>query len=112
EQVERPLVRVLAKMEVAGIGVDIDRLREINAELTAEAKRLEAEIHEMAGESFNLNSPPQLRVILYDKLGLKPQRKTKTGYSTDAQTLEKLRDEHPIVAALLEYREVEKLRGT
>ncbi len=110
--VERPLVRVLAKMEVAGIAVNTALLTEINSELTAEAARLESEIHTIAGEPFNLNSPPQLRVVLYDKLGLRPQRRTKTGYSTDAQTLEKLRDEHPIVAALLHYREVEKLRST
>jgi DNA polymerase-1 len=110
--VERPLVRVLAKMEVTGVGVDIDALREIGVGLTEEAKRLEEEIHELAGEKFNLNSPPQLRVILYEKLQLKPLRKTKTGYSTDAQTLERLRDQHPIVEALLRYREVEKLRST
>ena len=112
EQVERPLVRVLAKMEVAGVAVDVDALRSIGVELTEEAKRLEEEIHELAGEKFNLNSPPQLRVILYDKLQLKPLRKTKTGYSTDAQTLERLRDQHPVVEALLRYREVEKLRST
>ena len=112
EEIERPLVRVLAKMEVAGVAVDVAMLEAINAELTAEAARLEAAIHALAGEPFNLNSPPQLRVVLYDKLGLRPQRKTKTGYSTDAQTLEKLRDEHPIVEALLSYREVEKLRST
>ena len=112
EQVERPLVRVLAKMEVAGVAVDVDALRGIGVELTEEAKRLEEEIHELAGEKFNLNSPPQLRVILYDKLQLKPLRKTKTGYSTDAQTLERLRDQHPVVEALLRYREVEKLRST
>ena len=112
ETIERPLVRVLAKMEVAGIAVDAELLTEINAELTEEAARLEAEIHEIAGEPFNLNSPPQLRIVLYEKLGLRPQRKTKTGYSTDAQTLEKLRDEHPIIEVLLHYREVEKLRST
>jgi DNA polymerase-1 len=112
EEIERPLVRVLAKMEVAGVAVDVAMLESINAELTAEATRLEGAIHALAGEPFNLNSPPQLRVVLYEKLGLRPQRKTKTGYSTDAQTLEKLRDEHPIVEALLSYREVEKLRST
>ncbi len=112
EEIERPLVRVLARMEVAGVGVDVEMLTTINAELTEEAARLEGEIHDLAGEPFNLNSPPQLRVVLYDKLGLRPSRKTKTGYSTDAQTLEKLREDHPIVEALLEYREVEKLRST
>jgi DNA polymerase-1 len=112
EEVERPLVRVLAKMEVAGVGVDADRLRMINRELTEEAKGLEAEIQRHAGESFNVNSTIQLRQILYEKLRLAPGRKTKTGYSTDAATLEKLRDVHPIVDALLRYREVEKLRST
>ena len=114
EEIERPLVRVLARMEVAGVGVDVEMLERINAELTSEAARLEGEIHQLAGEPFNLNSPPQLRIVLYDKLGLRPQRKTKTGSTPPrrAQTLEKLRDEHPIVEALLSYREVEKLRST
>ena len=89
EDVELPLVRVLAKMEVAGIGVDGDRLREINAELTNEARRLETEIQDYAGEAFNVNSTAQLRIVLYEKLQLTPQRKTKTGFSTDAATLEK-----------------------
>ncbi|MHB1781120.1 MAG: DNA polymerase I [Acidimicrobiales bacterium] len=114
EEVERPLVRVLAKMEVVGIGVDADRLREINGELTGEARQLEGEIRRIAGEDLNVNSTPQLRRVLYDKLKLNPGRKTKTGYSTDAATLEKLRysDESGIVEALLRYREVEKLRST
>jgi DNA polymerase-1 len=114
EEVERPLVRVLAKMEVAGVAVDVELLQEINNELSFEAKELEQRVYEIAGEPFNLNSPPQLRVVLYDRLGLRPQRKTKTGYSTDAQTLEKLRDEDQsgIVDVLLRYREVEKLRST
>jgi DNA polymerase-1 len=112
EEIERPLIRVLAKMECAGIGVDVDQLEAINAELTGECKRLENEIHGLAGESFNVNSPTQLRVILYDNLGLRPGKKTKTGYSTDAQTLEKLRGQHPIIDTLLSYREVEKLRST
>ncbi|MDA8297455.1 MAG: DNA polymerase I [Actinomycetota bacterium] len=111
-EVERPLIRVLARMEVTGVAVDRERLETINGELTAEAKRLEAEIHHLAGGEFNVNSTTQLRSVLYERLGLKPQRKTKTGYSTDAATLEKLREEHPVVEALLRYREVEKLRST
>ncbi len=112
DDIERPLIRVLAKMEVAGIGVDVDRLRATNTELTSEANALESTIHELAGEDFNVNSSTQLRHVLYEKLQLTPGKKTKTGYSTDAQTLERLRDAHPIVDALLRYREVEKLRST
>ncbi len=112
EEIELPLVRVLARMEVAGIAVDVERLRGINVELTREAATLETTLHALAGEEFNVNSSTQLRTILYDKLKLTPQRKTKTGYSTDAATLEKLRDAHPIVGTLLRYREVEKLRST
>ena len=112
EDVERPLVRVLAKMELAGIAVDIDKLRAIGDELTSEARRLEAEVQQLAGEEFNVNSTPQLRRILFEKLALVPQKRTKTGYSTDAQSLLRLRDAHPLVDTLLRYREVEKLRST
>ncbi len=112
EDVERPLIRVLAKMEVAGIAVDLDRLQAISDELTSEARRLEGEVHQLAGEEFNVNSTPQLRSILFEKLELVPQKRTKTGYSTDAQSLLRLRDAHPVVDTLLRYREVEKLRST
>ena len=112
DEIERPLIRVLAKMEVAGIGVDVERLRAIHAGLTTEANSLESKIHKLAGEEFNVNSSTQLRHVLYEKLQLTPGKKTKTGYSTDAQTLEKLREAHPIVETLLRYREVEKLRST
>jgi DNA polymerase-1 len=112
EEVERPLVRVLAQMEDAGVRVDVERLRGLAGELASEARRLEARIQDLAGTEFTVNSTPQLREILFNKLGLQPQKKTKTGYSTDAQTLEKLRGEHPIIEALLRYREVEKLRST
>jgi DNA polymerase-1 len=110
--IERPLVGVLARMEEAGIAVDRAYLRELTDRLTSEARRLEGEIQELAGETFMVNSTKQLRVILFEKLGLAPQKKTKTGYSTDAASLEKLRGEHPIIEALLKYREVEKLRST
>ena len=112
DEVERPLVGVLAKMEEAGVRVDVDGLRLLAGELASEAKHLEREIQDLAGTEFVVNSTPQLREILFNKLGLQPQKKTKTGYSTDAQTLEKLRGEHPIIEALLRYREVEKLRST
>jgi DNA polymerase-1 len=112
DEVERPLVRVLAKMEEVGVGVDFDALQSLANELATEAKRLEAEIQDLAGETFVVNSTPQLREVLFVKLGLVPQKRTKTGFSTDAQTLEKLRGEHPIIESLLRYREVEKLRST
>ena len=110
--VECPLVRVLARMEVTGIRVDAEELRRVSDELAGEVKELEQEIHRLAGHEFKVNSTPQLRTVLYDELGLTPGRKTKTGYSTDAATLESLRDVHPIVDTLLRYRELEKLRST
>jgi DNA polymerase-1 len=112
DEVEVPLVRVLARMEHVGVGVDVDELRALNTRLSTEADELMQQIWADAGEQFNVNSTPQLRTVLYDRLGLVPQKKTKTGFSTDAATLEKLRDEHPIVEHLLRYREVEKLRNT
>jgi DNA polymerase-1 len=112
DQIERPLVRVLARMEVVGVRVDTAYLQKLHGELTSEAARLEHEIHEAAGMVFNVNSTPQLRTLLFEKLGLVPQKRTKTGFSTDAQSLEKLRGQHPVVETLLQYREVEKLRST
>ncbi len=112
DDIETPLVRVLAKMEVAGIRVDRAELQAIADSLKASAAILQAEVHECAGHEFNVNSTPQLRTVLYEELGLTPGKKTKTGFSTDAQTLETLRGVHPIIEALLSYREVEKLRST
>jgi DNA polymerase I len=112
ERIERPLVRVLAEMESAGVRIDVAFLEELGKELGDECRRLEGEIHAHAGEQFNVNSTPQLRRILFDQLGLVPVKKTKTGASTDADSLQKLAAEHPIVETLLRYREVEKLRST
>ena len=112
DDVETPLVRVLAKMEDVGVGVDVDVLTRLRDRLTAEAEELRAAITGEAGRPFNVNSTKQMREVLFDELGLTPQKKTKTGYSTDAQTLEKMRGEHPIIDHLLAYREVEKLRAT
>jgi DNA polymerase I len=112
ERFERPLVRVLADMEVAGIRIDVDFLAELGKELTERCRALEAEVHAHAGETFNVNSTPQLRKVLFDNLGLTPVKKTKTGPSTDADSLQKMAEDHPIVETLLRYREVEKLRST
>ncbi len=111
-EVERPLIGVLAKMELVGVAVDVPWLEGINSELTDQVAALEADLWRLAGEEFNVNSTHQLRRILFDKLGLAPQKRTKTGYSTDAQTLERMRGDHEIVDTLLAYREVEKLRST
>ncbi len=110
--IEVPLVTVLARMEYLGVGVDVPELTRLGKSLTRRANELAELVQSDAGEPFNVNSTKQLRTILFDKLGLTPQKKTKTGYSTDAASLEKLRDAHPIVAHLLEYRELEKLRST
>ena len=112
DDIERPLVRVLARMEVVGIRVDVDELRRLTGDLASECKTLVDEIHRLAGHDFNVNSTPQLRTVLYTELRLAPGRKTKTGYSTDAATLETLREAHPLVDRLLRYRELEKLRST
>lgn len=110
--IETPLIRVLFNMEKSGIKVEPETLRSFGAELRTRQYQLEQEIFRLIGEEFNLNSPKQLGVILYDKLGLKAPRKTKTGYSTDAQVLEELRDRHPVVPKLLEYRQNIKLQST
>lgn len=111
--IENPLVGVLARMEAIGIGVDVERLRLIAKRLTEETESLSRSLQDLAGGPFNPNSPAQLGRILFDERGLTPPKKTKTGYSTDAATLEKLRDDWPeFIDSLLRYREIEKLRGT
>jgi len=112
DTLEVPLVRVLARMERIGVGVDAVELRRLNDRLVAECAELTGQIQADAGHDFNVNSTLQLRTVLFDELGLTPTKKTKTGFSTDASSLEKLRGEHPIVEHLLRYREVEKLRST
>ncbi|MBI2710015.1 MAG: DNA polymerase I [Actinobacteria bacterium] len=112
DDIEVPLVAVLARMEVVGVGVDRPQLQELSDRLAGKVAELQDAIWADAGERFTINSTPQLRRILYDQLGLVPQKKTKTGYSTDAQSLAKLAGQHPIVDHLLAYREVEKLRST
>lgn len=111
-ELELPLAAVLAKVERAGIRVNVDYLAEISRNVGAEMRVIEEEIYSHAGGPFNINSPPQLRTVLYERLGLKPSRRTKTGYSTDAQVLEGLREEHPIVDGILRFREKSKLKST
>ncbi len=113
EGIELPLIPILARMEVAGIGVDTEFLHTMGEQLRGRLADLELAIHRAAGGSFNVNSTLQLREVLFDRLGLPVVKKTPRGApSTDASVLEKLRDEHDIVADLLTYRELEKLRGT
>lgn len=113
-EIENPLVRVLARMEHVGVGVDIATLRAINDRLSDEVRVLGEQLRRISGhDDLNPNSPVQLREVLYSERGLKPVKKTKTGFSTDAATLEKLRDQWPeFIDPLLRHREVEKLRGT
>ena len=110
--VEMPLVQVLMEIELAGVAVDVSFLGRMSAELGAEMDRLVGEIYGLAGEEFNVNSTQQLARILFEKLGLKPRRKTKTGYSTDQSVLEQLAFEHPLPGRLLDYRELMKLQST
>jgi DNA polymerase-1 len=114
EQIEVPLVPVLEDMERTGIAVDIPFLQGLEREFSAEAERLQIEIFAIAGEEFNLNSPKQLSEVLFERIGLstKGVKKTKTGYSTDASVLQRISDQHPIIEAILQYREVHKLNST
>jgi DNA polymerase-1 len=113
-EVELPLEPVLAAMEATGIRIDQGYLQELSQELVAQLDHLEAEAREVAGQSFNLASPKQLEALLFDtlKLDRKKSRKTKTGWSTDATVLEKLEDDHPVVALLINHRILSKLRST
>ncbi len=108
--VEMPLVHVLLAMERAGVKVDLGHLARLNEEFSRDLGRIQGEIYKVAGEEFNIESPKQLQVILFEKLGLKKGRKTKTGYSTDADVLASLAKEHPLPAGILEYRALAKLK--
>ena len=109
---ELPLAVVLAKMEIEGVKVDAAALDEMNTLILERLADMEKEIHELAGREFNINSPKQLGEILFDELGLPVIKKTKTGYSTAADVLEKLKYHHPIVEKILDYRQIAKLQGT
>jgi DNA polymerase I len=111
-KLEMPLVPVLKAMEMRGIRVDTDYLQEMSRAIAKWIAEVEERIYAEVGHPFNLNSPKQLGEVLFDELGLPVQRRTKTGYSTDAQVLEQLRDKHPMVEMLLEYRTIDKLRST
>ncbi len=110
--IELPLIEVLAEMEFTGIKVDADNLQVMSGEIARKVDALLVEIYQHAGEEFNVNSTKQLGAILFEKLGLPVQKKTKTGYSTDAEVLEKLAGEHPLIDRLLEYRLLTKLKST
>lgn len=111
-KLELPLLRVLAKMERRGIFIDTVYLKNLSVEIAQEIALLAETIYQMAGEPFNLNSPKQLSQILFEKMGIKPPKKTATGLSTNADVLESLKNEYPIAAKLLEYRTLEKVRST
>ena len=109
---EMPLVAVLAKMEIDGISVDQKVLKEISAELKTQQDRLLKKVFSMSGEEFNLNSPKQLSGVLFQKLNIKPIKKTKTGFSTNEEVLKQLSGKHEICKVILEYREIAKLKST
>lgn len=109
---ELPLAEVLAKMEITGISVSQNTLEEIGAENEEKLALLTREIYELAGEEFNINSPKQLGVILFEKLQLPVGKKTKTGYSTAVDVLEDLAALSPVVAKILEYRQINKVQST
>lgn len=110
--IEIPLISVLTAMERRGIYVDVHKLEKMSHDLAKQIKDLERDIFTMAGEEFNLNSPKQLSKILFEKMGIKPLKKTETGFSTSADVLEELQEEYPFVRMILQYRTVEKLRST
>ncbi|MDD2421605.1 MAG: DNA polymerase I, partial [Heliobacteriaceae bacterium] len=112
QTVELPLIPVLATMEGAGIKVEPAFLKQMAIELDQELNRLQLAIFDLAGDSFNINSPRQLGGILFEKLGLPVIKKTKTGYSTDVEVLDELADCHPIIGKVLEYRQLMKLKST
>jgi len=111
-EVELPLAALLARMEEHGVLVDTEHLAVLGRECEREIQRLEAEAHTIAGKPFNVNSPRQLETLLFDEIGLKPLRRTKTSRSTDADTLDALAELHPLPKVILEIRQLSKLKGT
>jgi DNA polymerase-1 len=111
-EIELPLVRVLAAMEAVGVAIDTHRLGEISARLSDRIDEVRDRLYELAGGPFTIGSPQQLAEVLFSRLGLQPLRKGKTGYSTDARVLKQLRDQHPLVPLVEEWRELTKLVNT
>ena len=112
ENIEMPLVEVLASMEYEGIYVDKEELIQYGNVLKEKIDSLTKEIYNLTGEEFNINSTKQLGEVLFEKLGLTAKKKTKTGYSTDVEVLEKIKNEHPVIEKILEYRQLTKLNST
>ena len=112
DEIELPLARVLGEMELCGFSADVNGLKALSSELDTRIKALESEIYSLVGYEFNLNSPKQLGAALFEKLGLPAKKKTKSGYSTGAEVLEGLKNEHPAVSLLLNYRQLAKLKST
>ena len=111
-EIELPLAGVLADMESEGVAIDVPYLKDMQDEMGAQLSAIEAEVEQVAGQKFNLNAPQQLAKVLFEDLRLPVGKRTKTGYSTDADTLEALRDKHPIVGLILEHRQLSKLKST
>ncbi len=111
-EIEMPFRIVLARMQLAGVLVDKNTLKEYQIDLSKKVNDLNDEIMKMAGEEFNVNSPKQLGTVLFEKLHIYAPKKTKSGYATDAETLEKIREDHPIIEKILEYRTLAKLKST
>ena len=111
-EMELPLLPVLARMQAAGICADKGRLLDFGLQLEGRIRELESRVHELAGRPFNIGSPKQLGTVLFEELGLKAGKKTRTGWSTDAETLEKLKHDHDIIPAVLDWRKVTKLKST
>lgn len=112
QEMELPLTKILAQMELRGVAIDKAQLKEKNADMTKRINAVKENIYKLAGETFNINSSKQLADVLFDKLKLAPIKKTKTGYSTNAETLEELQEQHSIVAEILKYRTLSKLQST
>ena len=110
--IELPIIEILAKMQLEGVKIDAKELENLTVKFGNELSRLETEIYSLSGEEFNINSPKQLGVILFEKLGLKSKKKTKTGYSTDQAVLESLANDHPVINKIIEYRQIAKLKST